>query len=465
MARHQRALIGLLAIAAASPLSVNCEGNTTVVNSWQDVPVSVDLKYTPCFQNYSCAYLKVPLDYDNSSAGTTNIAFLKYSSPKQPAMGDIIFNPGGPGDSGIQEMVDLLPQLIGILGDSYNIVGMDPRGVNNSGPDVDCFAGSPSTRDLYINQLFDFEVRSKEAISKYYETSGGFGTWCSKALNDTARYVNTPATARDMLQYAEKLATSQGKNSKEALVNYYGISYGSTLGSTFASLYPDRVGRFIIDAVTDAEDHYFGNWTQNLLQADKSVEGFFDLCAKAGPRCALYGNGSTTAQQIKARVDRLLKAIEENPIPVTDPNFVQFPTTIVHSDIRTGIELAVYTPPVFFAILAKVMVDLEQGNGGLAAQIMGKGVAPLAACDKARPLNTARIPRWMVACNDNNKHYHHTKENLFKLFKDNEQLSKYIGLVWAPVIIPQCRNLNFTPPESQLFKGKAILQLHISPIH
>ena len=453
---HYRALFGLLAVAAANPISTKCDNNTTMANSWLEVPVSADLKYIPCFQNFSCAYLQVPLDYDDPSAGTANIAFAKHSATVQPAKGDIIYNPGGPGESGVSGMYDALPSLIGLLGDSYNIIGMDPRGVSYSGPSVDCFPGSPSTRDLFLSTLDIFDPLSSRSLDEYYELSGAYGTWCSRVLNETARYVNTPATARDMLQYAEKLAESQGKNPKEALLNYYGISYGTTLGTTFAALYPDRVGRFIIDAVVDAEDHYFGNWSQNVLQADASMGAFFDLCAKAGPACALYGNGTTTGEQIKKRVDTIIAAVKEKPIPVTDPVFVDFPTTINHIDVQVGIQASLHEGTVLFPILAKGLVDLEQRNGSFVSTLSQiKGKVPVAACDKKAPETNARMSRIMIACNDNNKHYHHSRENLSKLFEYENSLSKYIGYMWTPIIIPRCRNLNFTPPTNQLFKGTA----------
>ncbi len=59
----------------------------------------------------------------------------------------------------------------------------------------------------------------------------------------------------------------------------------------------------------------------------------------------------------------------------------------------------------------------------------------------------------MIACNDNNHHYQGTLDSLFELFKYNERLSKYIGDSWTLAVVPQCRNLNFTPPDNQLFSG------------
>jgi pimeloyl-ACP methyl ester carboxylesterase len=450
---HYRiALAGLLTTASASPLTLKRNYNGTIAQSWKDVPISPDLKYTPCFGNYTCANLEVPLDYDNPDVGTTNIAFAKFESPNQPAKGDIIFNPGGPGGSPMEIFFGFPELLTALLGDVYNIVAMDPRGVNNSGPNLDCFEGHPAIRDYYNSQAYDVDPRSSVSISKYFETSGAFGTWCSQTLNQTANYANTPATARDMLQYAEKLAESQGRPTEEAVVNFYGASYGTALGSTYAQLFPNRVGRFIIDGVQDVEDYYFGSWSQNLLQGDESVDAFFRYCAEAGPKCALYRNG-TTATEIKQRFDAVLKDLEDSPVPVVDPNVVDFPAVLTHMDFRSQIMIAMYSPSPLWPILASTTALLEKRNGTLAIALAQKGKMPLAECD-ATPSYSTIHPKLLIACNDNNKRFKVTKESLTRLFEDQRKLSSYFGDVWPAVIAPQCRNLNFAPPSNQLFNSE-----------
>jgi pimeloyl-ACP methyl ester carboxylesterase len=457
MFTRQSYLFWLAASAAASPALLQREynaTNTSMAQSFKDVPITKDIKYIPCFDNYACTQLEVPLDYEDLDAGYTNIAFLKYEAAQQPALGDIIFNPGGPGGSAVADLIALLPQLVEILGDEFNIVGMDPRGVNNSGPLLDCFDGQLWLRDYYYSQLYnDVDPRSNVSISKYYEASGTFGTWCTQNLNKTAKYANTPATARDMLQYAELLAESQGKSREDAKVNYYGLSYGTVLGTTFAALYPDRVGKFLIDAVVDGDDYYHGNWSQNLLQADASVESFFETCAEAGPRCAFYRNGST-ASNIKERFDAILADLEEDPIPVNDPLFVQFPTVITHIDIRNLVMIAVYNPPVYFAVMAVVADGLEKRNGSLAAVVVGKGLAPSSQCDYVLTgAYDSVLPKEVIACNDNDRSFNGGEEALVELFAEQKKLSTYLGDTWPLAVVPQCRLLDITPPKSQLFPG------------
>ncbi|ORX94363.1 hypothetical protein BCR34DRAFT_608292 [Clohesyomyces aquaticus] len=446
------ALGALITAVSATPLQSRSETNDTMACSFKDITPTPDLKYTPCYDDFTCANLEVPLDYENIEIGTTNIAFLRWNSPKQPVMGDIVFNPGGPGGSGVEFVLNAVNRLVPLLGDSYNIVGMDTRGVNNSGPNSDCFPGQPATRDYYQNTFLNVNPRSEDSVKRYYEESGGVGTWCSQALNDTANYINTPAIARDMLQYFELLYESQGKPREEALVNFYGASYGSALGTTFASLYPDRVGRFLIDAVVDVEDYYFGNWSQNLLQADESVVGMFTGCAEAGPKCPLYRNDSTPDNIIK-RVDAVLQDLTDLPLAVTDPRFVQYPTVVTDFDLRIQIMIAAYNPPTSLAILAQMIADLENKNGSLLAVANGRGLVTPAECDNKSQEKEQNTPKWIIACNDNNKQWQVTEQSLFNLFAYNGNLSSWFGEYWTTAIVPQCRNLQFSPLESQVFKG------------
>jgi hypothetical protein len=116
----------LIASTSASPLAIRQASNSTET-FFQNLPLSKELNYVPCFQNFTCTKLEVLLDYEDSEPGTTHIALMRWNTPKQPAMGDIIFNPGGPGISAIDDLIVLLEPLRNLLGERYNIVALEPR--------------------------------------------------------------------------------------------------------------------------------------------------------------------------------------------------------------------------------------------------------------------------------------------------------------------------------------------------
>ena len=95
-------------------------------------------------------------------------------------------------------------------------------------------------------------------------------------------YMNTPVIAMDMAAVVESLSLSRRLSLdsspsirccggceyktpiKEASyeptdkLQYWGFSYGTLLGETFAAMYPHLVGRMALDGVVDSDRHYAG---------------------------------------------------------------------------------------------------------------------------------------------------------------------------------------------------------------
>jgi pimeloyl-ACP methyl ester carboxylesterase len=286
--------------------------NTTTVSSWSNITASPSLIWTPCFANYTCSLLTVPLDYANPSIGTTNIAYIKLSSNASDAQ-DIVINPGGPGGSGVDTVLTSGALLSQYLGPSYNIIGFDPRGVGQSGPSLDCFPDAPEAK-ARLEATFGrpIDIQDPRSLSEEFAKAGAYGEWCSRVHKDgDAKYANTPATATDMLNYAEQAIVLSGGKKEDAKLWYYGLSYGTALGATFASLFPERIGRMILDGVVDSEDYYLGAWGKNLDQADEAVESFFTYCHAAGPdKCVFYANST---QQISARLSAIIDGKSSSP--------------------------------------------------------------------------------------------------------------------------------------------------------
>ena len=88
---------------------------------------------------FQCATLRVPLDYTNPGAGSTELSVLR-RTVKNPR-GSLILNPGGPGSSGVDYARAARVALTRPIYSAYDVVGFDPRGVVRSDP-VDCLDDS-----------------------------------------------------------------------------------------------------------------------------------------------------------------------------------------------------------------------------------------------------------------------------------------------------------------------------------
>ncbi|KAF2120134.1 TAP-like protein-domain-containing protein [Lophiotrema nucula] len=400
---------------------------------------------------------QVPLDYEDLSAGTTEIAFIKKDA-EDPSAEDILINPGGPSNSGVQFLLAGASLIEQNFGSQYNLIGFDPRGVNNSGPTLTCFPESEAAQTVFGHKLgLPIDSNSSSAIATAYELAGGWGQWCTRANTKSgAQYANTPAVAADLLHFIKLRQEGEingGKPSEVAMLRYYGLSYGSIIGTTFASLYPENVGRMILDAPIDMEDYYTGQSRQNLDDADATVKAFFKYCHAAGPdACALYEDSE---EGVETRFRKVLQDTINEPLVVVDPYFVQMPTVASYQALQSIILQATFAPISRFPALAQLFVGLERGNGSAVAKSSGFGTLTTASAGETKSKEYhMEEPRLIILCNDANG-----RSNLSSIAAFEKQVeylvdqSHYLGESWAGATGVNCHSLDLKSPKSQQFSG------------
>ncbi|KAG4444338.1 hypothetical protein IFR05_000212 [Cadophora sp. M221] len=205
-----------------------------------------------------------------------------------------------------------------------------------------------------------------------YAHAAAFSQQCATQLGDAARFVSTPSVARDMLHIVEKLGESKLK--------YWGFSYGTFLGTTFASLFPNKVGRMVNDGNVDARDYISGAGTHFLQDTDKVMDSFYTFCHLAGPKvCAFY---APTPGDIKIRVSTLLDDIKKHPVIVpASPSSNFRPEIISYSKVQRLITSALYRPLVMFPSLAEAFAALETGDGRPFLDLTSQGGEELPSCE------------------------------------------------------------------------------------
>jgi pimeloyl-ACP methyl ester carboxylesterase len=363
----------------------------------RQLPTLPYLDYQPCYTGFQCARLELPLDYFN---GTTN-ATISLAVMRKPAAvpvtspyyGDaIILNPGGPGGSGVQFLQGIggaLQTLVDSQEETegakyFDIISFDPRGIQYSSPNVRCFNNS-RLYDSWVERISEegSVTSSDAALGRLWSMSKASGASCALAGDeDIKRFVTTASVATDMIRLTEAhgawrekeakrlLAKSLGKHSaiivpdrvkykpSKELIQYWGFSYGTYLGATFASMYPGRIHRLILDGVVDAEDYAKALWYDNLEDTEKNINLFYYHCARVGPSgCALAEEGST-AGNIEAVVKKVIADLYHNPLPIVGPN----PDVVTYSGVRMTILIATYSPLVQFPRLATFLAMIRDGQ-------------------------------------------------------------------------------------------------------
>lgn len=412
---------------------------------------SPDLDWKPCYENLTCTILEVPLDYKNATAGTTGIAFIKYSS-SNPDAEDILLNPGGPGGSGVELLSSSYQVLAQQLGPEYNLVSFDPRGVNNSGPSITCFPGADDdVKNVFYEKVFTpVDGTSEAELREGYRKSGVYGRYCSEVLsvNGTARYANTVAVAQDMLRYVETRAAVKGEDPKEAKLWYYGISYGTALGAVYATLFPNRIGRMILDSVLDTEDYLLDGWRAAATDTDAVIHSFFQYCFDAGPtKCAFHQN-ATSVEDLEERYLAIYNRFKKSPVEYFD-NSVKYPITLTWQDASLLV-FGTGAYNVYFAApeIAQALALVEAGEYSLFA---------LGDTEIYRPVGyDPREVRSLTSCLDLADRGNITDFASYKEYvQQQNNISFYGGPTLSAIVNSPCRELDIVPPENQIFSGKA----------
>jgi pimeloyl-ACP methyl ester carboxylesterase len=189
--------------------------------------------------SYECATVTVPLDYRRPRGETIELALLKDPAADPDArLGTLVVNPGGPGVPGTSYAAQAGLAFTDPVLDHYDVVGFDPRGVGESSP-IDCLPDDELDAYVASDPAPDNAAEQEE----YLQWLGDFGTGCNQESGAVAAHVSTVEAARDM----DIIRAALG----ESTLDYFGASYGTKLGATYADLFPDKVGRFVLDAGVD----------------------------------------------------------------------------------------------------------------------------------------------------------------------------------------------------------------------
>lgn len=305
------------------------------------------LTWAECGAGFDCTTVRAPLDWDDPSVGEIELSVIRHRATSGTAIGSLLTNPGGPGASGVALIRDSLSFAVGdALQQRYDVVGFDPRGVGASTA-VRCL--EPAAMDAY---LFDVPENPRGSAAWTAELEASDKTFveaCEANSEGILPYITTDNAARDMDLLRAVLGDEK--------LNFLGYSYGTFLGATYAKLYPDRVGRLVLDGAIDPSISGLDVGTTQAVGFESALRAYMADCLSSSD-CPFRG----TVDDAMADLGTLLASADRSPLPAADGRLMGA------DSLMTAIIAALYSEENW-EYLTIALTDVLQGDPEVAFQL------------------------------------------------------------------------------------------------
>ncbi|KAI9722473.1 MAG: hypothetical protein M1828_004720 [Chrysothrix sp. TS-e1954] len=375
--------------------------------TWKSIEPSPQLMFHPCYDRFECARLELPLTYDSSGHEEETIALALVRLPAKVPLDDprhggvVVIQPGGPGASGVdfllnagsdfQIIVDAAADPnspnVGDGAKYFDLLAFDPRGVMRSTPFHTCMQ-DPVWRHRWDTETssmvygakehtYELMLARQEALSRscYYDPienpngskiSSYMGTML--VVDDLSRLLQRYSEWKD-LERSSSGAQSGANPSQSRIVvkpeplRFWGFSYATVIGATFAARFPHGVERLVLDGVVDADDYWRGDWEHSVLDADKLVLSFTEYCAEATTaECPFKEDGDTSETLLQRLTNIEDRLFHDGPLSVPISDGLK-PQIVTWSDFKNLLWWATYVPIAKWYTLALILKDLASGSG------------------------------------------------------------------------------------------------------
>ena len=331
------------AAASAVPAPADLAGSARAV---ADYPPELATYYTqtlswsPCADDLVCAWLTVPLDYSNPAGPTIQIRVNKAKATGSAAnrQGSMVVNPGGPGAAGLDFTGYVARTVAPKVNQQFDIVGFDPRGIGESAP-ITCLTGRQTT--VWLRQDGSPDTPAEEA--RLMSLARGISNGCLRMSPDLARNIGTVDTVRDL----DVLRAALG----DAKLTWLGYSYGTYIGTVYAEMFPDHVGRFVLDGAVDPANDGMQLSRGQSHGFQVAVGRFAEDCAERAS-CPYSGG----AKGVIRGINSLLARLDVRPMP-TDSG-----ERVTQAYGLTAIFLSMYSTS-FWPSLRQALGQAKKGDG------------------------------------------------------------------------------------------------------
>jgi len=235
-------------------------------------PTQSSIKWVTCADNESleCAELKVPMDYSKAAGEKIGVALIRKPATEANVKKSLLFNPGGPGISGIEFLTALIDEnaIPERIQSTYHLVSFDPRGVGKSTP-VECSGfGADDISAIPIDAA---------TVALLHEQRTNYSAACSEKYGEYLTQLGSLNVIRDMDEIRKAMA--------EDKLNFIGVSYGTRLAALYLQEFPTTSGRVILDASVYPDSSYERIATGQLTAAQANLRQVFSQCTLFEPTC------------------------------------------------------------------------------------------------------------------------------------------------------------------------------------
>ncbi|MGB8022130.1 MAG: alpha/beta hydrolase [Candidatus Nanopelagicales bacterium] len=306
------------------------------------------VRWQGCEGSFDCTKVKVPLDYSEPAGEVIELDVVRQKA--EDPRGSLVLNPGGPGGSGVEYARAARVVVTRAVAAAYDVVGFDPRGVVGSDP-VDC------VEDEQLDAFFTADGTPDDVAEKaaLVDQSAQFGTGCKERSPGIGSHMDTIAAARDM----DILRAVLGDDK----LNLLGKSYGTLLGATYAQMFPERVGRFVLDGVLpsslDADEVSHGQ----AKAFDVALRRFVADCANQDD-CPLPRGVDKGVQ----RIQDFLADLDEQPIDGIEDR------KLTEALAANAILSYLYFPPTDWDVLRFGLGSAFAGDGSVLLEMFDERV-------------------------------------------------------------------------------------------
>ncbi|MGE0138448.1 MAG: alpha/beta hydrolase [Ilumatobacteraceae bacterium] len=241
--------------------------------------------------------LEVPIDHDDPAAGTFDLYIARHlATDPDRRIGSLLVNPGGPGFGGADLAIYAALNFSADLLARFDIVGWDPRGTGLTEPAIDCI----DDYDPYFAEI-DITPDDDGEREQLVELAEDFQAACTDRNASIMEHIGTNDSARDIDAIRQALG--------EPRITYFGFSYGSELGATWATLFPDTVRAAVLDGAVDPNADFETSGLEQAAGFEHTFTTFLANCS-SDDDCAFHNDGDA-----EGAFDRLAARLDADPIP------------------------------------------------------------------------------------------------------------------------------------------------------